>query len=871
MAEDRKDDALQQALRTTRLMLELGHPIDKILDSDFVPSDLKDAVRRHIARDANFVLVAPKVLVADNKRPDWLNAVDRSNWYYWPTLRQHLLGSKGWDLATLRSLDDASDRILKQLAPPTTDKFDVRGLVLGFVQSGKTANYTALIAKAADAGYRFVIVLTGTDNGLRRQTQLRLKRELTGYADNRSASVPLPPDGMQWHEFTRDDVNGDFDGRYYSHSALQAGQPPVIAVMKKHGGRLRQLLECINNSPQSLRNDVPVLVIDDEADLASIDTRGSYQNEDGPPEDDYEPPSTINGLIRDLLSKFQRCAYVAYTATPFANILVPHDTIDPDVGNDLYPKDFIVDLPKPKGYFGAEEIFGVMDSGSSTNPGGLDVVRRFPTQDCVLLEQGQLPDSLRQAIADFVLAGAARAQRGQDSEPSTMLVHTSHLILAQGHVSSLVKDFFAELRDEWRYHRVVELRAKFQERWELAFRPTTGGISPEYDTKFEDIEPHIGPFMEAVRVREINSATGEFLDYEREPSLKVIAVGGNRLSRGLTLEGLIVSYFSRRSPTYDTLMQMGRWFGFRAGYVDLTRIWTTEELSDWFSDLAFVEHRLREDMQVYEEQGITPYELGMRIWQHPTMQVTSPLKRRFASNTQISQSYSDGLQQTFKFPLDDPEKLVLECENNRIAVIDLVSSIPPKASLVTDNQGPIWSDVPAAVILDFLGNYRNSTASISLPLMIEYIERSIEKGELVKWIVAVRGRGKTDKILGTTDWGLPSGPVSQISRSKLKSHRQSLGVITDPEDEAIGLDTRNKGKDARSKRSADTGLLLLYPISKYSGQGLPEGSNREAIFAKPEGPASRDVVGLAVSFPKSGVKQKVEAYLSGTAGWRPVE
>ena len=222
----------------------------------------------------------------------------------------------------------------------------------------------------------------------------------------------------------------------------------------------------------------------------------------------------------------------------------------------------------------------------------------------------------------------------------------------------------------------------------------------------------------------------------------------------------MVSFFIRRSVTYDTLMQMGRWFGFRAGYEDLTRIHTTAELQGWFSDLAFVEHRLREDIQVYESQGLTPREVGMRIWQHPTMQVTSPLKRRFASSTTIAQSYSCDLQQTFKFPLRRLEDLAVQAEANRLAVRDLAAQLGVPG--MTDNNGPVWTGVPVERVLEFIRNYRVDARAggFSVPLICAYIERLRDAGELTRWTVAVRGRGSRDARLGLADWGLPGGPVA---------------------------------------------------------------------------------------------------------------
>ena len=338
----------RSALQTARALLDLGHSLDVVLTVPLIPNHLQDFVRAELQREENFVLTPARTIVGDGSRPDWVLTLDRSTWHYWPTLRQFLLNVKGWDFAALRSLDDSSDRILRLLEPPDNERFDVRGLVLGYVQSGKTASFTALIAKAADAGYRLVVVLSGIDNGLRRQTQVRLKHELVGYKDHRPGAVRMPPLGLQWHEFTRDDLDGDFQPGFVNHAALQGSQP-VLLVVKKNGPVLRRLLRWLDEAPAEVRRTIPMLVIDDEADQASVDTKGTYQQEDDPPDPNYEPPSVINGLIRDLLRCFDRRAYVAYTATPFANIVIPHDTADPRVGNDLNPKDCVVVLPTAAG------------------------------------------------------------------------------------------------------------------------------------------------------------------------------------------------------------------------------------------------------------------------------------------------------------------------------------------------------------------------------------------------------------------------------------------------------------------------------------------------------------------------------------------
>lgn len=873
-----------RALMAARALRDLGFPIDDVLANPAVPEALRPWVAEQLDAEENRVFEPVRVIARVKDRPDWIAERDRSGWHYWPALRQYLLTQKHWPIDAVRSLDESSDRVLRFLEPPETSAFDTRGLVLGYVQSGKTANFTALIAKAADAGYRLVIVLSGIDNGLRKQTQVRLTKELVGYPDGRAGAVRLPPEGLRWHQFTSDDVNGDFQAGRANHAALQVGQPPVLIVAKKNSQVLRRLRHWLDAAPADVHASLPVLVVDDEADQASIDVRGSYQQPGEELDDDYEEPSVINGHIRALLNTFSRRAYVAYTATPFANILIPHDTEDPQVGADLYPRDFFVDLPKPPGYFGAEEFFGRLDAEEGEERPGLDVIRLIPPADLAWDDEGTaLPPSLDEALLAFVLAGAARACRGDSDEPCTMLVHTSVRIVDQARTRARVEQKFQELRDEWRYDR-KRIEPVLKALWEREFVPTIKRVAAFPVLDFSTLRPFIGPFFEAIEVREINSETGEVLDYEKEPSLKAIAVGGNRLSRGLTLGGLLISYFSRTTKLYDTLMQMGRWFGYREGYQDLIRVYTTEVLSSWFSDLAEVEHRLRQDLKVYEDANITPLELGMRIRSHPVMQVTGPLKRRFATDVTISQTYAENLGQTFKFPFSNPERLAELCEANRITSRDFIFSLG-KETEATD-FGPLWDRVPADKVIEFLRTFDvvPEATGVSVELMAAYIEKQVARGELVDWTVAVRGRDRPNEALGQAEW-LPNWSVYNLERTRLASNPNSLGVITNPGDEAFGLSAAERAKmegylrenvltdrnrAARRARSERRGLLIFYPISKFSGHGGNRRAGRIPLYQKPEGGDARDLIGLAVSFSPSLQPQQVEAYLEGTARWRPL-
>lgn len=870
-----------EALGLVRYLLATGTTLDEAILNPAIPSELRDKIKETIKEEETIILQPAKMVIDDEEHVEWLNQKDRSEWYYWPTLRQYLLTTKSWSNASVQSLDKETDRILGRLAPPDSrTAFDKRGLVLGFVQSGKTSNYTALIAKAADSGYRFFVVLSGIDNGLRLQTHRRLKSELVG--GMQGIGVTLPPIGRRWHEFTRDELHGDFRPGFVNNAALQGSQP-VLLVIKKNGTVLRRLLHWLKTGPEDIMKTIPMMVIDDEADLASPDTRGSYQSEEDPMPEDYESPSVINGLIRDLLNRFDHKVYVAYTATPFANILIPHDNYDPNVSDDLYPRNFMVDLPKPHGYFGAEELFGRMDDISEEAVEGIDVIRHISDEDLNALQECQIPTIMEQAILSFILAGAARMHRSPDDFPATMLIHISLRIDDQLQIKAEVEKKFTEIRDEWRYDRKKGIYDRLKRIWQEDFVPVTKQQHPSEVVDFDEIETHISKFFESIQIRTINSATGEILDYEIEPNLKAIAIGGNKLSRGLTLEGLLISVFIRRSVQYDTLMQMGRWFGFRAGYDDLTRIYTTPELAQWFSDLAQVECRLREEIQIFENQHLTPLQVGMKIKTHPTMQVTSPLKRRFSSQITISQSYSGQIEQTIRWPLNRLEELAMLSEKNLVEVKSFLSKL---GEYELGKKGPIWSEIPAEKILNFLEKFTidGSSRSISLPLIHSYIEKQVQNGELVRWNVAICGRDKEDPNLGEVDWSLKT-KIKQISRTRVLD-TESIKVLRSSSDEKIGLskeelerfneftkDGDTEGNAARKARSPNNGLILLYPISRFS---RPDNTNttkgiRRPLYNNLDDPRVRDLIGIAISFPYSTQPQPEVSYVVGTVPRRTEE
>lgn len=831
---------------------------------------------------------------------EWFQEWDPSTGYYWLRQRAYLIDRLGWNQADVGSLDDATDRILSHLEDPRPSgpaQFDVRGLVMGYVQSGKTANFCALSAKAADVGYKLVIILSGIHNSLRLQTQRRISRALgldpTG--------VPEPEPGWRWIGLTTATIHGDFRPGTIDANVLQ-GNEHVLVVCKKNASVLRRLTGWIENrAPASL----PVLIIDDEADQASINTRGNrlpVQDEtDLSPDDLDDPqhiedeldPSTINGLIRTLVSSFSRVSYVAYTATPFANVLVNHLAIDREVFQDLYPRDFIVALPQPNRYTGAERLFGREAlPGEQAGQLGLDIIDLIPWHEVDLLTPRArdvdaydpvICPSMRMAFLDFVLSTAARVHRCGADVPATMLIHTHHRRHVQNRLGDRLRGFVSEIRQSWRYDKPA-IRPELEDRWNQRFRPVIVSVDVSRDMPFDVIEEQIDRFFrEPVPVLILNSDSTDELDYEMDPNLKAVVVGGNRLSRGLTLEGLLISYYVRRTEYFDTLMQMARWFGYREEYVDLTGIWTTAELAGWFRDLALAEEELRRKITRYERENLTPLDFGPRIRSHPSMMITA--RNKMGSARSVSQNYSGYLLQTTAFRLEDRTWL----QSNLDAAQQLLSDIGEPNHPSATNALPVWSGIPWQTVDAFLSRYRfDPRGSHEMGAIRQYLQAQAGQDELVEWFVGMPGLTTQNNQLGAEPaLSVRGRPFNRISRTRLRGKPYDIGTLVNPAtrgappgsgDEEIGLsddqlaaardaaDPNQRGSfphELRRQRNLCEGLLLIYPISPNS---RPRGrtQNRFPLFDEPE----RDgltVIGVALVFPASDSAATIE-YVVGSIG-----
>ncbi|MDE0133682.1 MAG: Z1 domain-containing protein [Acidimicrobiaceae bacterium] len=817
----------------------------------------------------------------------WFRDYDPANGYHWPRLRNWLRDDRGWSLSMLDSLDRSSDSVLSHLEDPRSSgpsAFRVTGLVVGRVQSGKTANYTALIAKAVDVGYRLIIVMTGLHNQLRWQTQLRLGREL-GF-DESDGGIGRAIAGRSVVPVTAPDYDGDFREGTIGPEFLQ-GHPTVIAVVKKNAVVLRRLRDWLQRRPRDAH--LPLLLIDDEADQASINTGGErIEDDEGVSlrerydllDDDVEPgvdgssfqqiagPSAINGLIRQVLKGFNQAAYVAYTATPFANILIDPSAVDLEAGEGLYPRDFIISLSTPANYVGAEQLFGI---DPESDP--IDIVSSIPESDAILVsarsadDEVQMVDSLRTALIDFLLAAAAKDHRIGISA-ATMLVHTTYRIDPQIAIGRLLEDEIVNLRSGWKYDG--DYREELRLRWESEFENRTGFDGEAYP-KFDELYPSIDSLLRtdnAPSVVVFNSETDAQLEFDVHPERKVMLVGGNRLARGLTLEGLLVSYFTRQSGTYDTVMQAARWFGYHDDYHDLTRIWLTDENYSRFRHLAKVEDDLFRQIALYSLTGKRPSERSPLILSHPEMQVTATNKS--ASAQVFDADYSGHFLQSVRLPLDSSILL----ESNLAATRQFIGQLEAPPSHLEEEDSNTWRDVPFELVTSYLGSFETDGERFDTFRLIDYIDRMAnDHNELLRWWVSIRARGTMLPSLGVVDLGSQAGSVNAISRSRLTHDRGSLGALANPVtvegstgDEIVGLardvvesvreDFRsNSSQDStrfstvlRSHRNPEEGLLCIYPVSANSKAG-DRAKNRDDLFGN--GRAHPPVIGLAVLFPPS--------------------
>ncbi|MEU5738551.1 Z1 domain-containing protein [Streptomyces tendae] len=824
----------------------------------------------------------------------WLSeAKINRDWDFWERYRRYLEDVVSLPPWVVRRLDQTSDDVLSQLEDPQRPgPWRRRGLVIGQVQSGKTGQYIGLAAKAVDAGYRFVVVLAGIHNDLRSQTQLRIDEGLLGFdtqhqsrsdQDGRSRAMGVGKMPSLVKEFkiaspTNSGENGDFGLATAKAINFPLGSFPVVLVVKKHYKILEYVRKWVldvhgtkdENGEETVK-DFPMFVIDDEADNASINTVRD-------PEAD---PTKTNAAIRKLMRSFDKSAYVGYTATPFANIYIDPDAEHSEAGEDLFPASFIRSLPSPTNYLGPERVFGLqVDDEDESDVEPLPLVRHVNDADAWLPPKHKagddpgeiLPGSLREAILSFVLSCAARRARGQTKVHNSMLVHVTRFTSVQARVRDQVDDHLRLIVDTIRdrYGKAPELRAELRALWERDFEPTTDCFPADQAERvsWEQVSEQLLPALRKIQVKTVNGASKDALDYyeNRRNGLSVIAVGGQKLSRGLTLEGLTVSYYLRASKTYDTLLQMGRWFGYRPRHEDLCRLYTTPALEDAYVEVTSATDELRREVEEMATRGLTPTEFGLKVRSSSLgLTVTAPNKMR--QGTKIMLSYSGEGPETVIFKLADRA-----VDHNFGELEALVRRLDASgdAEQPSTNGNVKWDGVPADVVAEFLTSYEADRMAqrVRPRLIAKYIEQCTKVGELDNWTVVLVGSTKSKEPMDVA-----GHTVGLVTRKALNPEgfraegRYTIRRVLSPPDELIGLDDGQKkaaekaagitaneqekksksktpaGPYIRRQRRTDQGLLLIYPIA------VPD-----ADSAGTKAP----LVGFQLSFPHSEYQSKTE-------------
>lgn len=632
-------------------------------------------------------------------------------WYYWERYRKHLLTAKGFAPHVVRSLDEITDKIIDRLEDPAKEGgWERRGLVVGHVQSGKTANYAGVICKAADAGYQVIIVLAGLLNSLRNQTQERLDADFMGFCTKLKTHLGASDFDQSRRPISFTTSIEDFK-RATANSIgmeLSAIREPVLFVLKKNKSTLENLHRWLVEHNRHNLRDKSMLLIDDEADHASINTNK-----------DDKSPTAINQAIRGLLSIFSKSSLVGYTATPFANIFIDPSSEDEmkngELYKDLFPKDFILSLDPPDNYVGPHSIF--TDAGGDENR--LYIIREIddsegalPTGHKIDFTPEVLPRSLCKAIECFFIAKAIRQLRGQRRKHYSMMINASRFTRVQDQLKGLILEKIKIMRNAVGNYASLPFEQAIANEQVKSLHSTWQEEYSAAEFTWEDVQNALKESIDPARVISVNSLSQDILDYssvDYPDGRTVIAVGGLGLSRGLTLEGLLVSYFLRNSVMYDTLMQMGRWFGYRDGYADLCRIFMTGQAESWYSHIAEATEELREDFRAMEKLKLTPLDFGLRVRSHPTALIVTA-RNKMRNGVQVPHKISlEGRLIETTILSTKPEHIR---ENKRLTD-SLVRTLQKdcSASYQRTPIGHLWSEVDIDRLVSYIEGFINHPES----------------------------------------------------------------------------------------------------------------------------------------------------------------
>lgn len=872
---------------------EIRASVERIAPMAAISATAEDKERIAKQLESEFVvdLGPAHTLKGQNHRP-WLMAKRHEiDFRYWRRY-SNLLEQKGFGVRVVSQIDRITDNILDLAGDPTVGgEWKRRGLVVGHVQSGKTANYIGLINKAADAGYKLIILIAGVHNNLRSQTQERIDEGFVG-----RDSDQILRGGQSANAHGVGVIDRSFKPVSYTSRAHDFGKAradglgisinnlsdPAIFVIKKNKSILENLIEWLHGtSATGDRLTMPMLIIDDEADNASINTGTNP-----------DKPNTINRLIRELLKTSTRNTYIGYTATPFANIFIDPDSEDELRGEDLFPRDFIVGLDAPSSYVGAREFFLGDDEDAPMSVLVDDSGDWGPTDDWLPITHKitkrveDLHESLEEAINLFILSKAIRISRGMACDHHSMLVNVSRFTNVQSQVAERIRERLTLLKSSienrcalpaasaLRDPHIAALHASWKRRYH--------GTLPE---SWETIQKNLHRAAASMLVVEVNAKSGPgVLDYRKhsETGLNVIAVGGNSLSRGFTLEGLTVSYFLRNTQMYDTLLQMGRWFGYRPGYTDLCRLFIKSDAFDWYSYIAEATEELRGEIRTMESYGLTPMDFGLAVRSHPgSLLVTARNKMRSAREVVREVGLAKKLvESAVVYATDTVRTSNWETATDFIDRLQKERFARKSFPVKTNRKHPsiLFTAVPNAVVLDFIGAFTLHPANMEMAKapLVDYVnQRGFEYWDVVvasksgddvgvvsidaltvglqtryarvlgrggSKAVVISGKGRRVASRGLEKAGLSDTEIAAAEASWAESHDSARRNIAD--------------SYYRAERSRPLLMLHLLDVTEKDEEGNKISESRHAAYG--------------VSFPalRSGENEKRVAYTANVIAYK---
>lgn len=817
------------------------------------------------------------ILDNDQETIPWLQSVS-SDEYYSDRYYEHLNTEGQLPNKVISVMKSTNREILERLGNPNIDTpFKRQGLVVGNVQSGKTANYLSLINLAADYGYKLIILITGIHNNLRSQTQKRVNEGFIGYDGEKQKYIGVGHTNdpvklasiksKQPHCFTT--VTDDFTGKTRASAAirLESAPNPVIMVIKKNYKTLDNIIEWLRNNEDGQRFiNTPALIIDDEADNASINT-SKNPNE----------TTRINGQIREIFNLFSQGSYIGYTATPFANIFIdPHD-YDQALADDLFPKDFIFTLEAPSNYMGAKEFF-LNDNGDPNYDSPYiefiddneDTIPLKKPKDFEIIE---LPKSLIDAIYEYLVSIVIKDVRSIGNRHTSMLINVSHKTQEQKDVFGLISQEYEEIRRAVKYSGAKDQNERIENHHLAALYRKYLAYSNEchVDEFFEKLQNVI----ETIKVKIINSASDDKLDYDNyADGLNVIAIGGYSLSRGFTLEGLTISYLIRNTAMADTLLQMGRWFGYRDRYRDLCKLYIPDASFEWYAFIAQSIEELRKEFIIMEQNNLTPSEYGLKVRSSNTgLLITAKNKMRHAESVTLSESFSESSFTLRGIVLDDLDQQRLKFSTFGSAINDQYGLHGAYSHDKEKDHELFFSanDVTVNDITALLSNYEYSVDDLDRKeaLYTYILER---KEEMATWDVVIH-----KSFLGVQ---APSQLRTFAKSCYDQDHVKTAdggGRILRPWEESFGLTEEQYDRAERQRKVAgisqtaqfyrknrDKPLLVLKSLDLKKRQKNAEGETEdELVFSH--------VPAFAISFPKSENHQPVsyvvnKVYVEGYIG-----